>query len=174
MALNLFTGVDTLINGGTISNYVDFGDGNDTYTYGNIAPNDGTITGYLKMDVGDDILTISKSFSPTIKRNFALTDEAITLGYGADTLNISSGATVTGSVVGTGYGGIDDSNDLLDGADIFNLDGSVVGNVGLGGGNDTLNFASTGSISGYMNFGSGVEVFDYSNSVGTINGYINM
>jgi len=61
-----------------------------------------------------------------------------------------------------------------DSADTLNIDGTITSNVSLGGGDDVLNLASTGSIGGYINFGYGVENFTYNSSVGTVGGYIAM
>ena len=97
------------------------------------------------------------------------------MGYGVDDITIASGTTVTGSVVGTGYSGIDDSNDLLDGADTIHIDGTLTGNVATGAGVDVLDLDPAGSISGFVNFGSGADVFTYNFTPATrINSYLNM
>ncbi len=84
----------------------------------------------------NDTLDINTSFNPTNKDNanlFAgITNLSIAGGYGADTITIADGATVTGSVGTGGYYYVDDAADT-DTADTLTINGtgSITGNVRL-------------------------------------------
>jgi hypothetical protein len=170
MAVDLGAGIDFLFNEGAINNTLSFGDGNDTYTYGNVAGNDGTIDGYIWMHGGDDTLVIDKDFNPTTKFNgFSIIDFT-----GADTFTINPGVTVTGGV-SLGYIFYDSASEGVNQVNTLNNDGTITGAVQLGTGVDNL--FNVGSIGNYVGFGSGNDVYTYGNDVGndgTIDGYIYM
>ena len=146
MILNLWTGADVLLNEGTINNYIDFGDGDETYTYGNDAGNDGAINGYIYTGEGNDILNIEKNFAPILLGQFQswYTNGSIAMGAGADTVDIATGVTATGSIqFGTDYysdSGNADGNDTL----TINDNAQVTGNISFGSGVDTLILSDNG------------------------------
>ena len=113
-----------------ITGRVHFGPGAETYTYNSSV---GTFDGSVNMGNNDDILTIAKNFNPASKDTTSfqsITGVSLMTGYGADTLTINSGTTVTGNIITSGYAYVvQDTTDDADVTDTVNVNGTLAGNL---------------------------------------------
>ena len=127
-----------------ITGHVHFGPGAETYTYNSSV---GTFDGSVNMGNNDDILTIAKNFNPASKDTTSfqsITGVSLMTGYGADTLTINSGTTVTGNIITSGYHYVgSDSTDDPDIGDTIAIHGALTGDLWTGDGNDTITLSGS-------------------------------
>ncbi len=184
-SVNLGNFEDTLANYGTLNGYIDLGRDNDIYITGTGASLIGTVDG----GAGNDIIQVDLTGSDAKRldmgqfRNFeALTALEDSSGSGAVSIfgsidqmalrlraiavRVDAGDTISSAAGNTGYT-LDNSDE--DSAEALTNNGTILGGVALGGGDDTL--VNTGTIGFDVDMGNGDDTVVNS---GTIHGNLNL
>ncbi|HWK41774.1 MAG TPA: autotransporter domain-containing protein [Croceibacterium sp.] len=172
-SVDLGAGDDTVINSGTIQGDVLLGDGNDRYVARAGSVIEGVLDGGAGIDTFEFLLSGDTGELPAGLLNFesyAARGEGtlnVTLDQDIETLELLDGA---GLVLNQGNGTI--RNILGDDSDNHvTINGTLVGGVSLGGGDDVLNLTLEGVLSGALDGGAGSDTLNLTlTGASTING----
>lgn len=99
------------------------------------------------MSDDNDNLTFAKDFNPSNKDTAffsGITNNSVIMGYGEDILTVNNGVYLWGNVITSGYSYV--STDFYsdsDGGDTVYLQGTLYGDLWLGGGSDTVMISGT-------------------------------